>query len=159
MGSASSGVRRQHHHHEAVGGRISRPVPRPRTSAAVLAVAEAPPLVVPTWLERSVNLLLAILALLLLSPVLLLIALAGKLSSRGPVLYTQERVGPHRRGGTPRRHSPPAPARSRRPAVHHLQVPHDAGRCRARERRSLGGPERSPGHPAGPAAAPVPAGR
>ena len=56
-------------------------------------------MVVTTWLERSVNLILAILALLLLSPVLFLIALAIKLTSRGPVLYTQERVGLDRRDG------------------------------------------------------------
>ena len=56
-------------------------------------------MVVTTWLERSVNLLLAILALLLLSPVLFLIAMAVKLTSRGPVLYTQERIGLDRRNG------------------------------------------------------------
>jgi lipopolysaccharide/colanic/teichoic acid biosynthesis glycosyltransferase len=50
-------------------------------------------------LTRPLNFVLAILALLLLSPVLLLIALAIKLSSRGPVLYTQERVGLNRRAG------------------------------------------------------------
>jgi lipopolysaccharide/colanic/teichoic acid biosynthesis glycosyltransferase len=46
---------------------------------------------------RWVNLFLALLALLVLLPVLLLIALAIKLTSRGPVLYTQERVGLDRR--------------------------------------------------------------
>jgi len=64
-------------------------------------------LVVTNGLERSVNLLLAVLVLLLLSPVLMLIALAIKLTSRGPVLYTQERVGLDRRiggdGGHPQR--------------------------------------------------------
>ncbi|HSB52987.1 MAG TPA: sugar transferase, partial [Gemmatimonadales bacterium] len=73
-------------------------MPRPRTSGAVLAVVEAPPVVTATWLERVVNILLASLALLLTSPVLLLIAVAIKLTSRGPVLYTQERVGLDRRG-------------------------------------------------------------
>lgn len=46
---------------------------------------------------RLVNVLLAALALVLLSPVLLLIALAVKLTSRGPVFYLQERVGLDRR--------------------------------------------------------------
>jgi lipopolysaccharide/colanic/teichoic acid biosynthesis glycosyltransferase len=46
---------------------------------------------------RWVNFLLAALALLALLPILLLIALAIKLTSRGPVLYTQERVGLDRR--------------------------------------------------------------
>jgi lipopolysaccharide/colanic/teichoic acid biosynthesis glycosyltransferase len=64
----------------------------------VVAVREAPPTVAMAWLERSVNVLLALLALLLTLPVLLLIALAIKLTSRGPVLYTQERVGLDRRG-------------------------------------------------------------
>ena len=46
---------------------------------------------------RWVNFVLALLALVALLPVLLLIAVAVKLSSRGPVLYTQERVGLDRR--------------------------------------------------------------
>jgi lipopolysaccharide/colanic/teichoic acid biosynthesis glycosyltransferase len=49
------------------------------------------------WPGRALNILLAVLALVLALPVLLLIALAVKLSSRGPVLYTQERVGLDRR--------------------------------------------------------------
>jgi lipopolysaccharide/colanic/teichoic acid biosynthesis glycosyltransferase len=44
-----------------------------------------------------VNFLLAALALLALLPILLLIALAIKLTSRGPVFYTQERIGLDRR--------------------------------------------------------------
>jgi len=64
----------------------------------VLVVRQAPPSATTAFLERAVNLLLALLALLLTSPVLLLIALAIKLTSRGPVLYTQERVGLDRRG-------------------------------------------------------------
>ena len=50
-------------------------------------------------LTRAVNFVLALLALVILMPVLVLIALAVKLSSRGPVLYTQERVGLDRRNG------------------------------------------------------------
>jgi lipopolysaccharide/colanic/teichoic acid biosynthesis glycosyltransferase len=46
---------------------------------------------------RWVNFLLALLALIVFLPVLLLIAVAIKLSSRGPVLYVQERVGLDRR--------------------------------------------------------------
>ncbi len=41
--------------------------------------------------------LLSILVLLLLSPLLLTLALAIKLTSRGPVIYSQERIGLHRR--------------------------------------------------------------
>ncbi len=46
---------------------------------------------------RWVNFVLALLALFIALPLLLLIAVAIKLSSRGPVLYTQERVGLDRR--------------------------------------------------------------
>ncbi len=48
-------------------------------------------------IERVVNVTLAVIALVLLSPLLLLIALAIKLSSPGPILYTQTRVGIDRR--------------------------------------------------------------
>ncbi len=48
-------------------------------------------------LSRALNFALAAIALLLLSPVLLLIALAVKLTSRGPVFYTQTRIGIDRR--------------------------------------------------------------
>ncbi|MEY4765748.1 MAG: hypothetical protein RI907_2421 [Pseudomonadota bacterium] len=47
--------------------------------------------------KRAFDLLLSSLGLLLLSPVLLLMALAVKLDSPGPVFYRQERVGLHGR--------------------------------------------------------------
>ena len=43
------------------------------------------------------NVIIAVLALFVALPLLLLIAVAIKLSSRGPVLYTQERIGLDRR--------------------------------------------------------------
>lgn len=56
--------------------------------------------------RRALNFVLAALALFLALPLLLLIALAIKLTSRGPVLYTQERVGLDRRtpGESPGNH-------------------------------------------------------
>lgn len=48
-------------------------------------------------LSRTVNLVLASVALVILSPLFLLIALAIRLTSRGPVLYMQPRVGLDRR--------------------------------------------------------------
>ena len=48
---------------------------------------------VPKMLKRAMDVLGSILALLFLSPVFLLIALAIKLTSRGPVLFRQVRVG------------------------------------------------------------------
>ena len=48
---------------------------------------------VPRMLKRTIDVLGSILALLLFSPVFLLIAVAIKLTSRGPVLFRQVRVG------------------------------------------------------------------
>jgi lipopolysaccharide/colanic/teichoic acid biosynthesis glycosyltransferase len=48
-------------------------------------------------LKRAFDVLLSSLGLLMLAPVLLGIALAVKLDSRGPVFYRQERVGRHGR--------------------------------------------------------------
>jgi len=48
-------------------------------------------------LNRGVNLVLAVIGIVLLAPVLLLLALAVKLTSRGPIFYTQTRVGIDRR--------------------------------------------------------------
>ncbi|MGH7514403.1 MAG: sugar transferase, partial [Gemmatimonadales bacterium] len=45
------------------------------------------------WLQRSLNLVLALLALLALLPVFVLLAILIKLTSRGPIFYLQERVG------------------------------------------------------------------
>jgi lipopolysaccharide/colanic/teichoic acid biosynthesis glycosyltransferase len=43
--------------------------------------------------SRTVNVVLAFIALVITSPLLLIIAIAVKFTSRGPVLYMQERVG------------------------------------------------------------------
>jgi lipopolysaccharide/colanic/teichoic acid biosynthesis glycosyltransferase len=48
-------------------------------------------------LSRAVNFTLAMLGIILSLPLLLLIALAVKLTSRGPIFYTQTRVGIDRR--------------------------------------------------------------
>src|SRR5688572_32475939 len=53
--------------------------------------------------NRALNILVAASALLLLSPFLLLIALAIKLTSPGPILYTQTRVGRDHRFSRDRR--------------------------------------------------------
>ena len=53
---------------------------------------------------RAVNVTLAVIALIALSPIFVLIALAVKLSSRGPVFYSQVRVGVDRRYGKPSTH-------------------------------------------------------
>lgn len=46
-----------------------------------------------TWLKRAVDVVLGVVALVLLSPLLGVIALAVKLGSPGPVMYRQRRVG------------------------------------------------------------------
>ncbi|MDO8689491.1 MAG: sugar transferase [Dehalococcoidia bacterium] len=45
------------------------------------------------FLKRAMDLSISVLVLLVTSPILLLVALAIKLDSRGPVLFTQERLG------------------------------------------------------------------
>jgi lipopolysaccharide/colanic/teichoic acid biosynthesis glycosyltransferase len=50
------------------------------------------------WLDRLMNIVLAGLALLIAMPVMLLTAIAIKLTSKGPVFYRQARIGLNRRG-------------------------------------------------------------
>lgn len=75
------------------------PVLAPRTRRS--AIREPAVLFVPRsrseLANRLLNLAIAAAALVLLSPVMLLIAAAVKLTSAGPVLYTQQRVGVNRR--------------------------------------------------------------
>ncbi len=52
---------------------------------------------------RVLNVLVALIALLVLSPVMLAVAVVVKLSSEGPILFTQPRVGLDRRGLRSRR--------------------------------------------------------
>jgi lipopolysaccharide/colanic/teichoic acid biosynthesis glycosyltransferase len=66
---------------------------RVRVSGAHAAVEEEADIAA----HRAMNFVVAGLALFVALPLLLLIALAIKLTSRGPVLYTQERVGLDRR--------------------------------------------------------------
>lgn len=53
----------------------------------------------PSWSCRMLNLGVAIVAIVLLAPLMLIIAGLVKLSSPGPILYTQTRVGIDRRRG------------------------------------------------------------
>lgn len=69
------------------GSATKRPPAHPRVVAAERSEA----------LNRLLNLAIAFLALIILAPVMLLIALAVKLTSRGPVFYVQDRVGVDRR--------------------------------------------------------------
>ena len=65
-------------------------------------------------LERAVNVAIAATALVVAAPVMLLVALAIRFDSPGPVLYTQERVGRDDRRGRERRRHPFGPRTDRR---------------------------------------------
>ena len=73
-----------------------------QTPAAV-EIAPPPPFAIDALaryqrLERLVNIVLSALALIIAAPLLLAIAIAVKLTSAGPILYRQPRVGLNRRG-------------------------------------------------------------
>src|SRR5690554_6211756 len=53
-----------------------------------------------SWGLRALNVAIAALGLILAAPLMLLIALLIKLTSPGPVIYTQLRVGLDRRNGS-----------------------------------------------------------
>ncbi|MDQ2683084.1 MAG: sugar transferase, partial [Chloroflexota bacterium] len=93
MGIATSGPRRQPSPQLLTGSMAPAPA-RVRVSGAHAAVVEVAQDVAA---QRAINFLIAAIALFLALPLLLLIAVAIKLTSRGPVLYTQERVGLGRR--------------------------------------------------------------
>jgi lipopolysaccharide/colanic/teichoic acid biosynthesis glycosyltransferase len=77
------------------GVRNSGPVARPMVERApARAGARAAPA---ELLRHGVNIALAALALIVVSPIMLVVALLVRFTSRGPVLYTQTRVGLDRR--------------------------------------------------------------
>ncbi|HKV75079.1 MAG TPA: sugar transferase [Gemmatimonadales bacterium] len=86
--------------------RESRPK-QPPSAVALPYVAVAPSVAAEAYPEtaersrRPLNVVLAAIAIVLLSPVMLVIALLIKLTSRGPVFYTQTRVGWDRRSTRP----------------------------------------------------------
>ena len=48
-------------------------------------------------IKRLIDIMLSLLALIMLSPVVLILAIAIKIDSRGPILFKQERVGMHKK--------------------------------------------------------------
>ena len=95
MGIAMSGVRSSNPSIPAVTG-YETPLARPRyrdwSSATQHGASSGS-----EWIRRCVNLVLALVAMLVMLPVMFFIAMLVRLTSRGPVLYTQERVGLDRR--------------------------------------------------------------
>ena len=76
---------------------VARPIDYTRDADA-RAVVDVVPRERSEAANRAVNVALASIALLLLLPVFLLVALAIKLTSRGPIFYLQTRIGIDRRG-------------------------------------------------------------
>jgi lipopolysaccharide/colanic/teichoic acid biosynthesis glycosyltransferase len=80
------------------GVRNSGPIPRPLAEhAPVLAGARGQPITLAELVRYGVNVVLALCALIVVFPVMLVVAALVRLTSRGPVLYTQTRVGLDRR--------------------------------------------------------------
>ena len=59
----------------------------------IIGLRESPHFGVNVWIKRMMDVFLSLVALLLLAPIMLIIALVVKLSSRGPIFYRQERCG------------------------------------------------------------------
>ena len=79
---------------------ISTPAPGPTEDMGVIPAERL------GWVTRALNIVIAAVALLLLAPVCVLVALAVKVSSPGPVFYTQTRVGLDRRWRRPANATP-----------------------------------------------------
>jgi lipopolysaccharide/colanic/teichoic acid biosynthesis glycosyltransferase len=97
MGIAMSGVRSSNPSLSAVTGDFDPSLLRPRYRDWGSTAARSDTQRAAEWPRRAVNLLLALVAIIITLPVMLLIALLVRLTSRGPVLYTQLRIGLDRR--------------------------------------------------------------
>jgi lipopolysaccharide/colanic/teichoic acid biosynthesis glycosyltransferase len=96
MEVAMSGIRSSNPSIPAVSG-LETPLGRPHFRDWSRAESAAEASRSQEWIRQVVNLTLALAALIILLPVILLIGLLVRISSRGPVLYTQTRVGLDRR--------------------------------------------------------------
>jgi lipopolysaccharide/colanic/teichoic acid biosynthesis glycosyltransferase len=96
MEIAMSGIRSSNPSIPAVTG-LETPLARPQFRDWSRAEAAAEASRSQEWIRRIINLTLALVAVVILLPVILLIGLLVRVSSRGPVLYTQTRVGLDRR--------------------------------------------------------------
>ena len=96
LGTPAEDVRRA----RAMASEIALEIPTIQFADVAFAVGSddiAQPRERDEFAARALNVTIAVLALALLSPLILLVALAIKLTSRGPVLYSQIRVGVDRR--------------------------------------------------------------
>jgi len=96
----STGTRRSRRpdHTDARSIERTRPIETVREVEVAEPVIDVVPRERSDRLNRAVNLTIGLVALTVLSPVFVLVAIALKLSSRGPIFYTQTRVGIDRRG-------------------------------------------------------------
>jgi lipopolysaccharide/colanic/teichoic acid biosynthesis glycosyltransferase len=96
----STGTRRSRRPDSADGKSIerARSIEAVREIDVVEPVVDVLPRERSDRLNRAVNLTFGLIALALLAPFFVLVAIAIKLTSRGPIFYTQTRVGIDRRG-------------------------------------------------------------
>ena len=94
MGIAMSGVRSSHPSLPAIqlDPALTRQHYRDWSRAETWSGSESS-----EWARRGLNIILALVALVVTMPIMVLVALLVRLTSRGPVLYTQVRVGLDRR--------------------------------------------------------------
>jgi lipopolysaccharide/colanic/teichoic acid biosynthesis glycosyltransferase len=97
MGIAMPGVRSSNPSLPAVTGAFEPSLARPRYRDWGSTDTRSDSERVAQWSRRAVNLLLALVAVIVTLPVMLLVALLVRLTSRGPVFYTQVRIGLDRR--------------------------------------------------------------
>lgn len=77
--------------------------PRPSAPAVLVPEQAGPPVALERaeGARRAVNFVVALVGLIITAPVMLIVALLVRLTSKGPVIYTQTRVGLDRRGDGP----------------------------------------------------------
>ena len=94
MGIAMSGVRRSHPSLPAIqlDPSLVRQHYRDWSQAGTDGASRSS-----EWIRRGINLLLALIAIIVMLPVMMFLAVLVWLTSRGPVLYTQVRIGLDRR--------------------------------------------------------------
>src|SRR4051794_20385094 len=97
MGIAMSGVRSSNPSLPAVTTAFDPSLVRPRYRDWGSADNRASSERAAQWPRRVVNLLLALIAIIVTLPVMLIVAALVRLTSRGPVFYTQVRIGLDRR--------------------------------------------------------------
>jgi exopolysaccharide biosynthesis polyprenyl glycosylphosphotransferase len=76
---------------------LARSRPTEFAGTPLLSLHSAPPVTWRTEIKRLLDIVVALLLLVLLAPLLLLVALAIRLDSEGPIFFIQERVGFNKR--------------------------------------------------------------